>query len=63
MLQGRVWGSRMLQGRVWGSRMLQGRVWGSRVLQGNLWCRHRGSQRLLLWVRGVRQTCGYSRAV
>ena len=54
MLQGRVWGSRMLQGRVWGSRMLQGRVWGSRVLQGNLWCRHRGSQRLLLWVRGVR---------
>ena len=37
-----------------GSRMLQGRVWGSRVLQDNLWCRHRGSQRLLLWVRGVR---------
>ena len=54
MLQGRVWGSRMLQGRVWGSRMLQGRVWGGRVLQGNMWSRHRGSQRLLLWVRGVR---------
>ena len=54
MLQGRVWGSRMVQGRVWGSRMLQGRVRGSRVLQGNLGCRHRGSQRLLLWVRGVR---------
>ena len=54
MLQGRAWASRMLQGRVWGSRMLQGRVWGSRVLQGNLWCRLRGSQRLLLWVRGVR---------
>ena len=53
MLQGRVWGSRMLQGRVWGSRMLQGRVWGSRVLQGSLGCRHRGSQRLLLWVTGV----------
>ena len=54
MLQGRAWASRMLQGRVWGSRMLQGRVWGSRVLQGNLWCRLRGSQRLLLWVRGIR---------
>ena len=27
---------------------------GSRVLQGVLCCRHRGSQRLLLWVRGVR---------
>ena len=37
-----------------GSRMLHGRVWGSRVLLDNLWCRHRGSQRLLLWVRGVR---------
>ena len=34
--------------------MLQGRIWGSKVLQGILWCRHRGSQRLLLWVRGVR---------
>ena len=51
MLQGKVWGSRMLHGSVWGSRMLQGRVWGSRVLQGNLGCRHRGSQRLLLWAR------------
>ena len=54
MLQCRVWGSRMLQGRVWGSRMLQGRDWGSRVLHGGMWSRHRGSQRLLLWVRGVR---------
>ena len=37
-----------------GSRVLQGRIWGSRVLQGVLCCRHRGSQRLLLWIRGVR---------
>ena len=37
-----------------GSRMLQGRIWGSRVLQDILWCRHRGSERLLLCVRGVR---------
>ena len=37
-----------------GSRVLQGRVWGSRLLQLLLWCRHRGSQRLLPWVRGVR---------
>ena len=37
-----------------GSRRLQGRIWGSRVLQSILWCRHRGSQRLLLWVKGVR---------
>ena len=45
-------------GRIWvpphpstnrGSRVLQGRIWGSRVLQGVLCCRHRGSQRLLLW--------------
>ena len=41
-----------------GSRMLQGRIWGSRVLQGILWCRHRGSLRLLLWVRGVRGRAG-----
>ena len=34
--------------------VLQGRMWGSRVLQGMLCCRHKGSQRLLLWVRGVR---------
>ena len=37
-----------------GSRVLQGRIWGSSVLQGVLCCRHKGSQRLLLWVRGVR---------
>ena len=37
-----------------GSRVLQGRVWGSRLLQIFLWCRHRGSQRLLPWVRDVR---------
>ena len=37
-----------------GSRVLQGRVWGSRALQLSLWCRHRGSQRLLPRVRGVR---------
>ena len=40
-----------------GSRVLQCRVWVSRVLQLFLlflWCRHRGSQRLLPWVRGFR---------
>ena len=37
-----------------GSRVLQGGVWGSRLLRLFLWCRHRGSQRLLPWVRGVR---------
>ena len=37
-----------------GQQVLQGRVWGRRLLQIFLWCRHRGSRRLLPWVRGVR---------
>ena len=41
---------------VRGSRVLQGGVWGSRLLRLFLWCRHRGSQRLLPWVRGVRDS-------
>ena len=39
--------------------MLQGRIWGNRVLQDVLWCRHKGSRKLLLWVRGVRDRAGF----